>query len=165
MKRAIVISNVLSWINLVIGSVFALLAFLTVGAFPPIAVLLSVVLIGCIVLHSYAAIQLRKSIIRPEMPLNRQTPVGIRMMGYMALFFAIMMFSNAIFMLQNTKDLLKGVALPAQLNENDFITIIHITGSIILLFALSVIINVVLNFRLLRWWYIMSENNNDTNKQ
>jgi hypothetical protein len=161
MKRALAISNVLSWTNLVVGSLLALLALLTVMAFPAIAVLLSVVLIGCIVLHSYAAIQLRKSILNPSIPLNKQTPVGIRMMGYMALFFAIMLFSNAVFMLQNTKDLIKEVKMPPQLKEADFINIVQVTGIFILLFGLSVIINVIVNFRLLRW-YSISQNHKDT---
>src|SRR5579871_336122 len=160
MKRALAVSNILSWVNLVTGSFFALCALLTIIALPPIAVLISVVLIGCVVLHSYAALQLRKSIINPVIQLNKQTPVGIRMMGYMALFFAIMLFTNAIYMLQSTKELLKQMQLPPQLKEKDFINIVHGTAVFILLFSLSVIFNVGLNFRLLRWFTI-SQNNTE----
>ncbi|MBS1947215.1 MAG: hypothetical protein JST47_05565 [Bacteroidetes bacterium] len=160
MKKALAISKVLSWGNLVIGSIIALLALLSIIALPAIAVLLSVVLIGCVVLHSYAAIQLQKSIVSPATPLNKQTPIGIRMMGYMALFFAIMMFSNSIFMLQNTKELIKQVSLPSQLSQKEFINIIHFTGAFVLLFSLSIIINVIVNFRLLRWYFVSVNNNN-----
>jgi hypothetical protein len=158
MKRALAVSNVLSWVNLVIGSFFGLCALLTILALPPIAVLISVVLIGCVILHSYAAIQLRKSMINPGIPLSKQTPVGIRMMGYMALFFAIMLFTNAIYLLQNTKELLKQMPLPQHVTEKDFINIVHGTAVCVLIFALSIIINVVLNFRLLKWYNISLEN-------
>ena len=115
MKKAIAISNVLSWVNLVIGSFMAICALFTIVALPPIAVLISVVLIGCIVLHSYAAIQLRKSLSNAAVPLSKQTPVGIRMMGFVSLFFAFMLFTNSIYMLQNTKELMKQVQIPSQI--------------------------------------------------
>src|ERR1022692_982517 len=109
MKKILALSNILSWVNLIIGSLLVLCALLAIMAFPPFAVMISVVLVGCIVLHSYAALQLRKSVLNAAIPLNRQTPVGIRMMGYMALFFTIMLFSNAVYILQNTQELLKQV--------------------------------------------------------
>ena len=59
---------------------------MSAGALP---MLLSVVLTGSIVLHSYATLQLRKSMLNPEMPLSSQTSGGLRIVGFVALFFAI----------------------------------------------------------------------------
>ena len=159
MKKALAISNILSWVNLIVGSILVLIALLTLVALPMAAVLLSVVLIGCIVLHSYAAMQLHKSILNPAIPLNKQTPVGIRMMGYMALFFAVLLFSNAFLMLNDTEELLKQVQLPPKMKMSDFTSIIRGTGIFILLFSLSVFINVIFNFRLMKIY--MSANNNE----
>ncbi len=160
MRKIIAVSNILSWINLVVGSLLAFCALLTVMALPAIAVMVSVVLIGCIVLHSYAALQLRKSILNEAVPLNKQTPIGIRIMGYMSLFFTIMLFSNAVYMLQNTKELLKQVQFPKEMKNVDITGIVHGTSIFMLLFSLSVIINVVLNLRLLRWYLIASRKEN-----
>ncbi len=161
MKRAITVSNILSWVNLVIGGFLALCSLFFIIALPPLAVLISFVLVGCIVLHSYASLQLRKSILNSAIPLSRQTPVGIRMMGYVSLFFAFMLFTNAIYMLQHTKDLLKQVKIPSQIKESDFISAIHLTAIFILLFTASIIMNVLLNFRLLKWYTIFTQNNNN----
>ena len=158
MKKILAITQILSWSNLVIGAILALFALLTLLSLPALAVLLSVVLIGCIVLHSYAALQLRKSILNEAIPLNKQTPVGIRMMGYMSLFFAIMLFANAIFLLQNTRELVKQVKIPPQVKPSDFINIVHGTAIFILVFSLSVIINVSLNLRLLKWYTVSRAN-------
>jgi hypothetical protein len=113
-----------------------------------------------VVLHSYAALQLRKSILNTSIPLNRQTPVGIRMMGYMALFFTIMLFSNAVYMLQNTKELLKQVQFPKEMKNVDITGVIHGTSIFMLLFSISVIVNVDLNLRLLSWHIITSRKEN-----
>ena len=70
MKTALKISNVLSWINLIIGGILVLGGLLSMLMTPNASILLvSIVLTGSIVLHSYAALQLRKSIIHPEVPL------------------------------------------------------------------------------------------------
>jgi hypothetical protein len=157
MKKILALSNILSWVNLIIGSLLVLCALLAIMAFPPFAVMISVVLVGCIVLHSYAALQLRKSVLNAAIPLNRQTPVGIRMMGYMALFFTIMLFSNAVYILQNTQELLKQVQFPKEMKKADLTGVIHGTSIFMLLFSISVILNVVLNLRLLRW-YMLAHN-------
>jgi hypothetical protein len=157
MKKILAVSNILSWINLIFGSFLVLCALLTIMTFPPLAVMISVVLVGCIVLHSHAALQLRKSILHAATPLNKQTPVGIRVMGYMALFFAIMLFSNAVYLLQNTKEVLKQVQFPKEVKNVDITGVIHGTSLLMVLFSISVIVNVVLNLRLLRF-YVLAHN-------
>ena len=162
MKKAIAVSNILSWINLVISGGLVLLALLSMLAYPGggVQFLISAVLIGCTTLHSYAAIQLRKSIINPNIPLNKQTPVGIRVMGYMALFFSIMMFSQSVYMLQNTQDLLKQVQFPKEMKNVDVKGLVRGVGFFILIFSFSVILNVIMNFRFLRWYVISRDNDN-----
>ncbi|MBS1666656.1 MAG: hypothetical protein JST58_04695 [Bacteroidetes bacterium] len=150
MKRLLAITNVLSWVNLVVASFFVLLSLLAIISLPPIAVLISIVLIGCIVLHSYAAMQLHKGFMNPQMALSRQTPMGIRMMGFMSMFLAIMMFSNSIYTMQHVDELLKLVQIPKEMSQK-----INVRGVIqgisyfMIAFSISVILNVVLNFRLL----------------
>jgi hypothetical protein len=157
MKNALAISNILSWVNLLVGGAIGLCALFMIVSFPPVAVLISVVLIGCIVLHSYAAIQLRKSILNSSVALNRQTPAGIRLMGYMALFFAVMLFSNAIIMLQNAQQLISQAQFPKEMSTASVQKVVHVTAVFILLFSACIIVNVVLNLRFLKWYLINRE--------
>jgi hypothetical protein len=160
MKRALAISNILSWINLVIGCILMCFALLMLISMPMLPVLISGVLIGCIVLHSYAALQLRKSISNPSIPLNKQTPVGIRMMGFMSLFFATMALMSAVFTLQNIDDLLKQAQVPKEMNKSLMHKALLISSVFSLIFSLCVIVNVGLNFRLLSWYKLLQSNNN-----
>ena len=97
MKKILILTAVLSWFVLISGSILVLTGLLMATASPGLLGLLTgVFLTSSIVLHSYAAIQLRKSILHPTIPLGRQTPVGIRFMGFASLFFALFNFSNAL---------------------------------------------------------------------
>jgi hypothetical protein len=155
MKKAITISNILSWINLIISGVLALFALISMLVYPGIQFLISAVLIGCITLHSYAALQLRKSILNPHIPLNKQTPVGIRIMGYMALFFAVILFSQSVYMMQHTQELLKQAQFPPQMKNVDVKSFVRGTGIFMLIFSVSVILNVILNLRFLKLYTLM----------
>ena len=159
MKKAIAVSNVLSWINLIVSGGLVLLALLSMLVYPGggVQFIISAVLIGCITLHSYAALQLRKSIINPNIPLNNQTSVGIRVMGYIALFFSIMLFSQSIYMLQNTQDLLKQVQFPKEMKNVDIKGFVRGVGFFMLVFSFSVILNVIMNFRFLKGYIISSQ--------
>jgi hypothetical protein len=157
MKKVITVSNILSWFNLVVSAALALFALASMLIYPGIQFLISAVLIGCITLHSYAALQLRKSILNASIPLNKQTPVGIRIMGYMSLFFAIILFSQSVFMLQNTKELLKQAQFPPQMKNIDVKSFVRGTGIFMVAFSICVIVNVGLNLRLLRL-YIITRN-------
>lgn len=114
--------------------------------------LVSVVLTGSIVLHSYAALQLRKSIVHPEIPLNRQTPTGIRFIGFMALFFAILNIGNAVVIIQNAAEVAKQVQLPFKPEGIDLVATIRGAGIFSLLFSIGIAVNVLLSIRLLRWY-------------
>lgn len=156
MKKVVVLSNILSWFNLIVSGALTLFALLSMLIYPGIQFLISAVLIGCIVLHSYASLQLRKSILNESISLGRQTPVGIRIMGYMSLFFSIILFSQSVFMLQNAKELLKQAQFPPQMKNVDVKSFVRGTGIFMLFFSVSVIVNVGLNLRLLRGYMIAS---------
>ena len=155
MKKALTVSNILSWVNLVISSGFVLFMLAAFFMYPALPVLFSVILIGSIALHSYAAIQLHKSILYPTIPLSKQTPTGIRLMGYISLFFAFMLFVNGIYALQETKELIAQMQVPDQFKKINFTAIIHSIGVFFMVFSLGVILNVLLNFRFLRAYLIL----------
>ncbi|MBW7889925.1 MAG: hypothetical protein H3C48_02650 [Chitinophagaceae bacterium] len=153
MKTNLKISNILSWINLVIGGILVAGGLLSMLATPNASIILvSVVLTGSIVLHSYAALQLRKSIINPDVPLNKQTPIGIRFIGFLALFFAIMNIGNAVVIIQHAKEVLEQVELPFKPEGMDLVAVIRGVGVFSLLFSLGIAFNVLLNLRLLKWY-------------
>jgi hypothetical protein len=162
MKKALAVSNILSWVNLIISGVIVLCALLTFLVHPALPVLFVVILMGSVGLHSYAALQLRKSILNPSLPLSRQTPTGIRLMGYMSLFFAIMSFSNGIYMFQETKKLVDQIQVPEQMKNFNMIAFVHGIAAFMLVFSLSIIMNVILNIRLLKW-YMMAQQANKEN--
>lgn len=72
MQTTLKVSTILSWINIVIGGLLVLMGLLGVLMAPNLIMLISVVLTGSIILHSYAALQLRKSILNPAVPLSSQ---------------------------------------------------------------------------------------------
>jgi hypothetical protein len=105
-------------------------------------------------LHSYAALQLHKSIKNPAVPLSNQTPVGIRLIGFVALFFGITYFANGIAILQSPGEFVK--LMQAQLPQAKFNNgSLRAGGLFTLLCGLSISLNVFLNFRLLRWYFFM----------
>lgn len=153
MKTTLKISNILSWINLVIGGILVVGGLLSMLSTPNASILLvSVVLTGSIVLHSYAALQLRKSIVYPDIPLNKQTPTGIRFIGFMALFFAMLNIGNAVVIIQNAAEVIKQIELPFKPEGIDLVSALRGVGIFSLLFSIGIAVNVLLNIRLLRWY-------------
>jgi len=121
--------------------------------------LISVVLTGSIVLHSYATLQLRKSIIHPDIPLNSQTSSGIRMVGFMALFFAMLNIGNAVVIIQNAGEAIKQIELPVMPKNFDLVKAVRIIGIISLIFSVGIVINVMMSFRLLRKYLLSKQDN------
>lgn len=157
MNTALKTATVLSWINLVIGGVLVLGGLISMLMTPNVMIMLiSVVLTGSIVLHSYATLQLRKSIINPDIPLSSQTSSGIRMVGFMALFFAILNIGNAVVIIQNAGEAIKQIELPVMPKNFDLVKAVKIIGIISLVFSIGIVINVMLSFRLLRS-YLLSK--------
>jgi hypothetical protein len=156
MKKLIQLSAILSWFNLLVSGLFMALALIAGSFMMGFGnVLVVVVLMGSITLHSYAALQLRRSLLHPSLPLGKQTGTGIRFMGYIALFLAFMYGSSAFYMLKNSKEFIDQVQLPAEYKNFDLSGTFKKTGIFMLIFSISVLVNVILNFRLYRWYQMI----------
>jgi hypothetical protein len=158
MNTVLKISTVLSWINLVVGC-YLLLSGIYGGLMVHDVkiMLIVVVFIGAIVLNNYAALQLRKCILQPTRQLSRETSLGVRFFGFVALFCSVMFVGTGVFVLQNLKEMAQ--QLPQQidtkgLNVQSFLPGV---GIFILVFGLTIALNVVLAMRLLRWYYLANQ--------
>jgi hypothetical protein len=156
LKKLIRFSHILSWCNLIIAALLILFALVSgLAVLGIVNALTPIVLLGSILLNSYAAIQLSRSLLNPSIPLSRQTPTGIRLLGYISLFFAFLYGGSGIAILQNSKELLKQVEIPAELKNINIEKIFRVSAIFALIFSCSIIVNVILNFRLLRWFYFL----------
>ena len=159
LKKILQISGILSWFNLIVWGLIVLLGLLGALLFQSFALLVFCFLLSVIVLHSYAALQLHKSIKNPAVPLSNQTPVGIRLIGFVALFFGITCFINGFAMASNTREVAQfmqaQVPQAKGLRIDSLIGVIRAEGIFIFLCGLSISLNVFLNFRLLRWYFFM----------
>jgi hypothetical protein len=162
MKRLLQLTTVLSWINIIIGSILVLGGLLLTMVSPDAqTILVSVVLTGSIVLHSYATFQLRKSIIHPEIPLGKQTPIGIRFVGTLALLFGVINITNAIVIIQHTEDVIKQIKFPFPAKNINLKSVVRAAGIFSILFSLSVVMNVLLSFSLLRMYLAKKKSENN----
>lgn len=160
MKRALRVANVLSWINLLLWGVNIASALInSLTAFNPL-MLVVFVLLASIPLHSYAALQLHKSIRRPEHKLSHQTPSGIRFVGLIAMLFGFIFFLCGIVLVKDAGSVLSSAKefgfmqdLYSQLTVAD----IRRSGVVALVLGLIIIVNVILNLRLLRWYYLVHQ--------
>jgi hypothetical protein len=161
MKKILSITGILSWVNIVIGSFLVIAGLFTTVMSPNIIMaLLSLMLVAAIVLHSYATLQLRKSISNPTIELSSNTPTGIRFMGFVALFFGIMNITNAVALIGNPALIVDQLQaqMPPQLANFNFTTAIKAVGVFVLLFGICIAVNVILSFNLLRWHQNSAQN-------
>jgi hypothetical protein len=160
MKTAINISKVLSWINIVFWGYSILEILMMTVATGIVALLIVAFFFSAMVLHSYAALKLRKSILHPEIPLGSQTPVGIRFIGLAASFFGMLMLLFAYVLLGHTTEylaLMKSQSLPLGEMANITPQIARKYGVVMLLLGLCIIANVYINLRLLKWYYTQNQ--------
>ena len=163
MKTALTVASVLSWINIIIWGlivVFGLVITVPMGQllYVSVAVLLSAIPLNC-----FAALKLHASIRHPNIPLSHETPVGIRFIGIMALFFGFLYVGYGIIIIGHPRLLLDSAnIMPKQMpgySPEDIAAMgkfaVVLGGVIALLLGLSVVVNVVLNIRLLRWYYLV----------
>src|ERR1700733_11087450 len=138
MKTTLKVSTVLSWFNLVVWGLFALMGILGAFAAGNLSFLLVTFLTGVTVLHSYASLKLHKSIRQPNVPLSDQTPSGIRFIGFIALFLGLMYFGAGIIFLQNTPDLVKMMStqIPPGYSKSDIYTVLRGFGVFLLVTGL-----------------------------
>src|SRR5262249_51515427 len=118
------------------------------------------ILFGAIPLNCYAALQLHKSIRQPAVKLSHQTPAGIRFVGFVAMFFGILTVSDAVTALVHPAQLTESFQqIYSNSNVKDTPAIspamARNVSIVLLLLGLSVVVNVQLNFRLLRWYYLV----------
>jgi hypothetical protein len=161
MKNTLKIANILSWFNLFFWGVPLLINLLkALTSFNPV-VLGALVLFASIPLHSYAALQLHKSIRKPEVKLSHNTPAGIRFVGMIALFFGIIFLLYGIALLRNAPELLSlfKEQMPDYKEFDSMMTVPNLRriGAVVLVLGFVTIINVILNLRLLRWYYLVRQ--------
>lgn len=153
------IATVLSWINLIFWGLVVVLGLLSALIFQSLGLIVIVFLFSAIVLHSYAALQLQKSIKKPAIPLSSQTPVGIRFVGFFALFFGVIELGNGISTLQDPQEILKMIAGQFPQFKGFTVSTMRMSGVFTLLIGLCITVNVFLNFRLLRWYTFQQQQN------
>jgi hypothetical protein len=161
MKIALRMAGILSWFNLVFWALILVICLLNTLTVFNVSLLGGVVLLCSIPLNSYAAIQLHRAIRHPEIKLSHHTPAGIRFVGMIAMFFGVLMVAYGVVILQDTGAVLK--LLKEQLPDNkdlfEVVTVDYLrrVGVFALVLGVAVIVNVILNMRLLRWYYLVKQ--------
>src|SRR5579872_519529 len=158
MKTVRRLGRTLVWFNLIywgIGVLSGLLQATSMGI--PLAWVV-VVLMAAIPLNSYAALQLHKSIRRPEIKLSHNTPVGIRFVGSFVVFIGIIFVGFAVLLLERPQDFLQAFKEQAA-NMNQLVSLttadqLRSLGVFVLVLGIVMIASALLNMRLLRWYLL-----------
>jgi hypothetical protein len=162
MKKVLQLSNILTWFNMIVASFIVMIlvfSLITPGS-PTLAVITMAVFIASVILHSYAAIQLRKSILQPQHALERNTPVGIKFIGYLVLLIGFLMIVNCISALQNSREILSSFKMPPEAKNFNIEKIFKGFAIFIGIFGITMVLNVLMNLRLLRaYQMIMGDGN------
>lgn len=165
MKIVLKIAAVLTWFNIVFWGLVVIVAALGILArADPMSIIL-LVLLSSIPLNSFAAIRLHSSIRYPQIPLSHQTPVGIRFVGFIALFVGITMLFTGMAMVNDPKMVASGLAeqmeqYPVYYQQSPWLKTLPYQfwswfGGCLLALGLFIALNVILNLRLLRWYYLV----------
>src|ERR1700730_836299 len=127
MKNTLNIASVLTWFNLIIWGIFSAMGLLGALMGGNIYLLIVTFLTGVTVLHSYASLKLHRSIRHSDVPLSDQTPVGIRFIGFIALFFGVLYIGDGIGLLQNTGEVVKLMQpqIPPELKNINFFSLLR----------------------------------------
>jgi hypothetical protein len=172
MKNTLIIARILTWFNLIFWTGLLGLMLLSVLVLQVFPALLPVFLLCSIPLNNYAALQLQKAIRFPDTKLSHHTPAGIRFVGLVALFFGIYTTINAYVFLTDPKPLLQMIRdVTPELKkypDAQLVSGLHVLGVGSLIVGLAVIVNVILNTRLLRWYQLSASARpprNDTGQQ
>jgi len=159
MKMVRTLGRILAWFNLIywgFGVVSGLLQAMSMGI--PLAWVV-VVLMAAIPLNSYAALQLHKSIRRPEIKLSHNTPVGIRYVGSFVVFIGITFVGFGVLLLERPQDLLQLFKEQAT-NMNQLVSLntvdqLRSLGVFVVVLGIVMIASALLNMRLLRWYFLV----------
>ncbi|HTS42931.1 MAG TPA: hypothetical protein VMH01_00940 [Puia sp.] len=153
MKNVVKTTGVLSWINLCVGCLLVFCGVLMgIASGNLLNILIFVLLPSAIILHSYASLQLKKSVMNPDIPLGSQTPIGIRFMGYIMLFFSFFNIYSSVSILLHAQEFVREIKLPPGSPKINLTGVIRAGCTIALLFSVSFAVNAILNLRLLRWY-------------
>jgi hypothetical protein len=103
MKMTLKVATILTWFNLIFWGFIT--GLLLLGALSAMFLpgLLIAVLMSAIPLNCYAALKLHKSIRNPLIPLSQQTPMGIRFVGFIALFFGVNSIGDGFALIKNAR--------------------------------------------------------------
>lgn len=158
MKTVVKVSAILSWFNLIVWGLFIAILVLSALSFHSMAFVVFAFFLSAILLHNYAALQLHKSIRNPATKLSSQTPTGIRFVGFIALFLGVCYLANGVALLQDPRGSLKLMQSQAPEFFKTVSTASIRTGGIMaVVLGLFIAVNVFLNFRLLRWYYLVKQ--------
>jgi hypothetical protein len=164
MKMTLKAASILTWFNMIFWGFITGIMLLAALSAINMPILLATVLLSAIPLNSFAALKLHQSIRRPTLSLSSQTPVGIRFVGFIALFFGIICLGDGFVLLSNTKEILD--VFKAQMSQapqmaqvpgfkSFTVSEFRWGGVLMLILGLSIVVNMVLNLRLLRWYYLV----------
>ena len=168
MKTTLKVATILSWFNLIFWGLINGLLLLGALSTMNMPGLLIAVLMSAIPLNCYAALKLHRSIRNPSIPLNQQTPTGVRFVGFIALFFGVNSIGDGFALIKNPREFLdflkdfytKQAPEIAQMPAFKSIGLadMRTAGVICLILGLCMAVNVVLNLRLLRWYLLLRKN-------
>ncbi len=155
MRTVLKISTILTWFNMIIWG-FVVLVFLMAGlAAQQIFFIVVAFLMGAIVLHSYAALQLHRSIRDPAKPLSNQTPAGIRFIGIIAAFEGLYSLASGIATAYDSSNIVKTMLTQYPQMKGISAAGFQMGAVVVIISGISIVVNVLLNFRLLRWYHFM----------
>jgi hypothetical protein len=167
MKTVLKIAAVLTWFNIIFWGLVVGLLLLGSLQQSNFAILAGVALLSAVPLNCYAALRLHSSIRNPRVPLSHQTPAGIRFVGFMALFFGISMLFTGAAIIHDPST--AATAWNEQMEQFPEALLQHpefrhlpeyfytILGGSFAVLGLFIGVNVVLNLRLLRWYYLIGK--------
>lgn len=168
MKTTLKAATILSWFNFIFWGLINGLLLLGALSTMNMPGLLIAVLMSAIPLNCYAALKLHRSIRNPSIPLNQQTPTGVRFVGFIALFFGVNSIGDGFALIKNPREFLdflkdfytKQAPEIAQMPAFKSIGLadMRTAGVICLILGLCMAVNVVLNLRLLRWYLLLRKN-------
>jgi magnesium-transporting ATPase (P-type) len=154
----------LSIINLVVAGFIVLMLLLSLMFMPAMSlVLISMLVTGAVVIHSLLSLGLQQSIKKPARPLKENTPGGLRIMGFIAIFYAVLLITNGIYGLIHLDEVMKvdaslrqtmpqlpnGQAAPAAQATRGLTAGILV---VMVVHAVAVLVNCALSFSFLRQW-------------
>lgn len=156
MKASIKASLILSWFNLIVACFFVFIGLIAAITMGPQLGLVAVVLFGAIGLHSYESLRLRKCILY-NAPMDKKTPLSLQVMGFISMFFSFVTVTNGFVLFRHAKETVQEVqkTYPEQFKQfgtANMETIYQVAAGVMIVFGLSVLINVLMSMSLLRFY-------------